>query len=202
MAGIERIKITDTNSSKGAYRFRQSEKSHEAINKLYRIIFNFIGMPLESGYETIECSNDDIESAYDRLLGVDVIFRHVTGQTSAAQEKALTYWDSTVTVEYYNNPRIEDEGDWFTLKANYYFVGYDRDKNGTIGDFILLDWVATQRATAQNRIPWRVNSNKKDGARANFKHVHFNAIPEDCVIARRLGTSSFVNAAYRELMTV
>lgn len=187
MAGIERIHISDTVSGRGSWRFRWSQERWPAANSLYRQVFTEMGSPLLPEDADITCTMEEFDSGYDHALGIDVFLRFACGMTATLQEKFLSYKYSTVTVEYMQNPSTGEQGDWFNLKAQYYFVGYDRDGSKTFQDWILLDWPAVMRCTQQGRILWSENRNKQDGARASFRYVHFDNVPAECVVARYAG---------------
>lgn len=188
MAGIKRVHITDVVNGRGAWRFRDSRRLWPAANQLYRDAFADIGMPLADGDEELECSKDGYDAGYDSDLGIDVLLTFANGQTATMQEKFLFTKYNTVTVEYYQNPAMDIEGDWFTMKCQYYFVGYDFPKTGRrFSTWVLLDWPRLQLATAQERVYWQITPNKHDGARANFKHTPIHVLPADVVIAASNG---------------
>ena len=174
-AGIQRIEITDQINGRGAGRFRVAQKYHQAINQVYRNIY-----PLSIGCDYIQCSANEKLARYDIDFGVDVLLNLVNGQTITIQEKVLGTTYSTVTVEYYQNPQTGEEGDWFKLKCDLYFVGYGTTPP-RLDRWILLDWNRVK--LYHNQIPWWCNSNKKDGARANFLAANFWQIPDVCIIA-------------------
>jgi len=125
-AGIQRFTITDPIKGRGRWRFEESKSRHEVAASLYRSIFDGLGMPLLPGYERIKCTLDDFKAGYDYELGIDVNFNFTSGMTATLQEKFLYVKHKTVTVEYMQNWRTKEQGDWFNMKPQYYFVGYDR----------------------------------------------------------------------------
>lgn len=190
MAGITRINIIDEVRGRGAYRFTESRQMQPVANKLYREIFAKQGMPLAPGDEQIDCTRQEFEAGYDYQLGIDVFLTFSDGTTDTLQEKFLTTRYETVTVEYMNDHENNVPGDWFHLRANYYFVGY-YENSASFARYILLDWPETLRFTRQERIPWDMGYNRRDGARASFKHTHFDNIPMACYVAKHFknGTS-------------
>ena len=174
-AGILRIKID------GAIRrATEAQKRWPAANRLYRQIFADLGMPLLPGYEEVTCSIDDFKAGYDYILGIDVILTLENEGKLTLQEKFLFTRYRTVTVEYMQNPVAGERGDWFNMKTQLYFVGYDR--NGTLDfqEWILLNWPAVKMAN----INWRVRANRFEGAQANFRYARFDDFPNNCIIAR------------------
>ena len=184
--GITRRKIVDHNRGLGAERMEQSERCWPEANRLYRDIFDGLGMPLREGERIVEVGRESFEAGYDRFLGVDVELQTVSGSTQTVQEKLLGTDFDTVTVEHLNDWQTLEKGDWFTLKAQLYFVGYDRNYcTGRLDPWILLDWPRLQRATAAFRVPWRMRCNEptRVHARASFLFVRMVAIPTDCIVA-------------------
>jgi len=180
--GITRITITDSLTGVGAWRFRKAAAKQSAANVLYRTIFNRLGMPLLPGDKSLCTTLAEFESGYDRYLGIDVIFTFSSGQEATLQEKFLSWHESTVTVEFMQDPKTGEQGDWFKLKADYYFVGYDRLEANNFQEWMLLNWPLVRQMTNQGLIPWQVQQNKRDGARANFKFVHFDQVPSRCIV--------------------
>lgn len=178
--------ITDKIVGRGSWRFRKSRKLWPVADELYPAILADAGMPLEAGIEYLRCTKDEFEAGYDYAFGVDVLLTLQTGQQMTMQEKFLfTKWN-TVTVEYHQDWRTETLGDWFNLRCQYYFVGYDFPETGQrFSDWILLDWPAVVKATGQGKIIWLTNRNVRDGARSDFKYAHFDTFPPECVVARK-----------------
>lgn len=182
MAGIERIAIDNPVKGSGAWRFDVAKNYTGYINRLYRHLFE-----LADGESIAPCKPDDKLGRYDRDFGVDVILSLKSGQTITVQEKVLTTNYDTVTVEYYQNGITGEQGDWFKLKCDLYFVGYASGKKDTSGEyvldrFILLDWLLVR--IAHDNIGWMIRENKKDGAKANFKYAKFSQFPDYCTIAK------------------
>lgn len=182
-AGIERINITNKATGQGAWRFRESQKRWPLTEAIYRQAFAAIN-PLLPGISNLDTTQEKFEAGYDKYFGVDVILNHQSGMTSTLQEKILFTPYQTVTVEYMNDPMSGERGDWFSLRVDYYFVGYDRTKNAeSIQDWILLDWRKVKELTGAGKIDWKERYNGKDGARASFKWVYFSEVPKACVVA-------------------
>lgn len=182
-AGITRFHITDKVSGRGAWRFAQAMKYWSVANALYRQVFAELGMPLLPGEEIERCSLAEFQAGYDYQLGIDVILRPLGGNESTLQEKFLFTPFNTVTVEHCQDWLTQEPGDWFKLKAHYYFVGYDTTQCLRLDPWMLLDWSRLQRATSQGRMEWRLRSNEEDGARASFMYVPFDKVPSDVIVA-------------------
>lgn len=199
-AGITRIVITDQVNGKGAWRFAESRKRWSAAVAVYRELFEQRGMALLPGDEEIRCSLDEFMAGYDAKLGIDVLLRFTSGMQSTIQEKFLYTAYRTVTVEYMQDWRNAVQGDWFNIRADYYFVGYDRTGANSFQEWVLLDWPATQRATAQNRVDWQENQNMRDNARASFRYAEFDTFPDECVFDRYPRTTK--QQAFDTLVTI
>lgn len=182
-AGITRINITDHKPGAGANRFAAAPTLWPAANNIYRETFAALGMPLAEGEESIECTSDEFQAGYDRKYGTDLWLRFESGMRSSMQEKYLTTDFTTVTVEYWQNWRTRERGDWFTMRVDYYFVGYHLPGGTTMQRWILLDWPAVQRATSRNLIVWGDRRNGRDGAQSSFRYAEFSAFPPECVVA-------------------
>ena len=115
--GITRIHILDKPNGTGAWRFVESQKRQTAANRLYRLAFERAQMPLLPGTHYIECSAESFNAGYDRQLGIDVWLRFQHGGRATLQEKFLFTEFRTVTVEYYQNWRTQEPGDWFSMNA-------------------------------------------------------------------------------------
>ncbi len=183
MVGVTRFNITDEIKGTGKWRFEDAKKHWPAANALYREIFTALRMPLLPGEEIIDCTKAEFEAGYDYQLGIDVILRPVAGGESTLQEKFLFTDFDTVTIEHCQDWLTLEKGDFYKLKANYYFVGYDPTGCLQFGPWILLDWSRLQRATAQHRVPWHLRGGLKDRARASFMYVKFEKVPAEVIVA-------------------
>lgn len=184
MSGIARIHITDAFTGSGRGRLDQARETEPVADELYRIIFDHIGMPLQPGTDVIECTRSEFMAGYDYELGIDVNLRFMSDQTATLQEKFLNFDQYTLTVEYMQDWRTGIRGDWFKLKAQYYFCGYPNRDRTEFKDGVLVNWTSLQSATSQGRIRWYENKNKADGARASFRWVPFDKIPADVLVYR------------------
>lgn len=177
--GITRINITGSRIA----RAEQAKIMWPASNSLYHKIFDPYLVP---GSCVENCTLEEFKAGYDKFLGVDVLLTFVNGMTLTLQEKFLTTIYGTVTVEYYNDPRTEEPGDWFELKAQLYFVGYWNERNPDSGflRWVLLDWPMMVLETQKGNIPWVLRGNTRSAARANFQSVEFEKIPTSCIVSR------------------
>lgn len=180
--GITRINITGNSRDS---RMMLADKMKTTANRLYFEIFTNMGILLKNGENEIQVSKQEFLAGYDYHLGIDVILTFWTGQEATLQEKFLQTNFNTVTIEYYNDSRTQQNpGDWFNIKATYYFVGYWLHPQLGFERWILLDWPAVQRATAKNLIPWQDRTNQNGHAQASFKFVEVKNIPDNCILAK------------------
>lgn len=181
MAGITRVSITDEIKGRGAWRFRDAHRLWPVANIIYRQIFP----SLLDGYDELRVTKEAFDAGYDRMLGVDVFLEFDNGQQLTMQEKFLFTSFNTVTVEHYQNWETEEPGDWFNLKNQLYFVGYDFPKTGKrFTSWIMLDWPMVVKLTTDGALRWRQNQNERDGARSDFKYLKMDRFPDSCIIAK------------------
>lgn len=178
--GIVRFNITDEVNGAGAWRFKDSRARWPLANQLYRAIFSNIGSPLLDGEQVIECSKEEFAAGYDYELGIDVILTIENQSELTLQEKFLYTNFGTVTVEYMQNPATGEQGDWFNMRPQLYFVGYDSLKAFVFNEWAMLSWPTVQ---ITNSITWNEARNGQDGARASFLYARFCEFPSECVIA-------------------
>jgi hypothetical protein len=98
-----------------------------------------------------------------------------------AQEKVLDYHTHTLTVEYMQNPITQERGDWFSMAAQYYFVGYTNPNHTEFTEWVIVDWLKMAVATIRG-LKWTENANKNGRARASFKYVLFKDIPTEAIL--------------------
>lgn len=197
--GIKRFHITDKTEGKGAWRFIESKRRWPIANILYRSVFAELGIPLLPGELVIECTNKEFLAGYDSKLGIDVLLRPQGQGEITMQEKFLFTDFYTVTIEHCQDWLTLEGGDWYNLKAQYYFVGYSQNQRRLSFDkWILLDWPRLQRATAQGRIRWKLRNNYRDGARSSFMYVEFKRIAPDVIVKSSMERSKYESRDLRQ----
>lgn len=105
-----------------------------------------------------------------------------TFQAKALSRKYASY--ASLTVELYNNPVTREPGDYFNCAAQTYICGYLTHDNAALFPWALVDYFALKMAALRGEIAWKQNSNKHDGAQANFRYIEIAKLPNDLVIAR------------------
>lgn len=189
MAGITRYFIKGNYNTPGGTRIIDAKKYWSAANSIYREVFDKIGLTLLPGDEVVEVEKDEFEAGYDSYLGIDVVLHFESNNEATLQEKFLFTGYNTVTVEHCQDWLKLTPGDWFNLKAHYYFVGYDNGQlTGTLCPWVLLDWPSVQRATGQRLIHWKLNGNnyEKVKAKASFMFIDINKLPDSVIIDKSL----------------
>lgn len=136
-----------------------------------------------------KCKISRDDKTLDKEFGIDVILTLTNGMRLLGQEKFLSYEDhkkhkwQNVTVEYYQDWKTKEEGDWFKLCCQFYFVGHcNKDKTG-FDSYVILNWINVVISTDLGKITWREHSNTRNGARASLRAVDFNLIPGTCIMA-------------------
>ena len=127
------------------------------------------------------------EAVLDIKFAIDVQLKLASGHILTCQEKFLSYKYASfnsVTVEYMQDPKTGEEGDWFKLAVQIYFVGYFDKDNQSFLKWIIVDWPAISKATSNNKIEWMDNQNKDGRAKASFRYVNWDKIPPHCIIAK------------------
>lgn len=190
-AGVVRITIDTPTYGAGARRFNLQALHTEKANRLYHHIFATLGMPLLDGTDTVAVQSNTIGGLLDSQLGIDVVLTFRNMMCSTLQEKFLITRHRTVTVEYMQDPRSQEWGDWHWLACQYYFVGYERYGGDSFQDWALFDWPKLVRATQHKKIPWQHYQNHRDNARASLMSVKFRHIPMDCYVAMSTSVGAY-----------
>lgn len=181
--GITRYHITDRVQGPGANRFEWAEMRQPQADLIYRMVFDRTGVPLLPGIQHIDVSKADWEAGYDRFFGVDTHLKTVLNQPFTLQEKFLGKDYHALTVEYFQDHQKGITGDWFNLRAQIYFCGYDRHNRGEFDEWMLVNWPALQMAITRYRINFIVKQNGSDNARASLACIDFRQVPNEVIIA-------------------
>lgn len=157
-------------------RKQQEARLRGAIDRIYKWFF---------GDVKIKRFDKTDDYLLDQKFAIDVRITLLNGMVFTCQEKALSASMAkyeSITVEYFQNYRTGEYGDWFKLSPQFYFVGYEDAKNrGHFCKYILIDWTRLQFHTLHDRVPWQQRKNKDGVARASFKFVRFGEIPQDAI---------------------
>lgn len=159
-------------------------KARPAVEKTLRAAFTEKGVNIARITWTDEKHEDGL--LFEKA-GIDGAIYLFGGGRLTFQAKALTPWEArwgTITVEYYNDPTTKLEGDWFTCMAQIYICGYTLEDYSSMRPWAVVNYPALKMATVQGRLKWGVRGNTKSSARANFKYIEIDKLPEDVLIAR------------------
>lgn len=123
----------------------------------------------------------------DKHFGIDCVIKLPNGMPVTTQEKtrqaySLRRYDE-YTLEYHNDPRTKEEGEWFHLVPDIYFYGFANEQfNGWLKWYI-LNVTSFKLAVFSGRVQMRgpVQNTK---SRANFMWTKWADIPVDLLIAR------------------
>lgn len=138
--------------------------------------------------EGVQVKRFEREERYvlDQHFAIDAQLTLPSGMVLLAQEKFLSAKYATfqtVTVEYQQDAKTGEPGDWFRLACQLYFVGYETAQGGTFAPWVLLNWPAVVLSTMGGRIRWLSNANQDGHARATFRFCKMREIPPECIIA-------------------
>lgn len=120
----------------------------------------------------------------DSKFAIDVELEFASGLIITGQEKFLSpqYANfNSITVEYMNNPT--ELGNWFSLAAQFYMVGYFTKDYKGFSPWIIANWASIVWHTHLGNINWHDNENKDGHAQATFRHCDMRALPQECIIA-------------------
>ena len=156
---------------------KQSElRRRPAIDAIYNRVFPGC---------TIKRFDHGNDLILDVRFAIDVELKMPNGMILLGQEKALGNEFArfrSVTVEYYQDPTIKEEGDWFKLAAQFLFCGYANITDTEFNPWVILDWAQVVESTRLNNIHWMINKNKDGRARANFKYTVMDKLPVSCIL--------------------
>lgn len=129
---------------------------------------------------------DDGEAhVLDQTFAIDAEIVLPTGQKLTCQEKFLSHQFAqynSVTFEYMQDPGSGEQGDWFRLCAEVYFVAYFDAAQAGFLKWALLDVPLLKILTAEGRVHWTDRQNNKGGARASFRYTDVGKLPAGCVL--------------------
>lgn len=120
----------------------------------------------------------------DKKFAMDVQITTPFGMIMTGQEKFLSAKYAgfkSITIEYMQDPTTNEQGDWFKMAVQFYFVGYEY--MDTFKPWIIIDWTAMVLATLHNEVDWYNNNNQDGRAKANFKYCLMLELPPECIIA-------------------
>lgn len=156
------------------------------IDKIYKGLFKGIKSINRSNRDN---KNNEVELFMDMELAIDTIIKFNDGSLITFQEKTrrnkfISYDD--FTFEYYNDPRIKEEGEWFKLTSQYYFYGYSNTNKKGYTRFYIID-VPKLRIHLKNNIgieklEREYLKTNRPPARSNFFAIPFEEIPNNCFL--------------------
>lgn len=129
---------------------------------------------------------DDLSHLFDREFATDVKITTPPGLILIGQEKFLSNKYATfrsITIEFMQNPVVEEKGDWFKMAVQFYFTGYFNKDNTGFERWAIVDWCQMVLGTIDGNIEWKRQSNKNNCARADFKYCDMAALDDRYVIA-------------------
>jgi hypothetical protein len=157
------------------------EKMTPHINEIYNDLFkNKISKIIRNTN-----GNQDKELLFmDKYLGIDTQIIFKDGSKITLQEKTRKYYYfqkyNDFTFEYYNDPKLKEQGEWFKLAAQLYFYGFSNEKETGYEKFYILDICKLRRFLTyriglknleKNYLHQNIGS-----AKANFFHIPFDLL--------------------------
>lgn len=158
------------------------EKMTPYIDAIYEE--HFKGRLLEIQRSSRE--NSDSKTLFmDIHLSIDTHLRFKDGTVLTFQEKTrrnLYSKFNEFTFEYYNDPKILDEGEWFKLASQLYFYGYANEKEDGYSQYWILN-VAKLRTGLMSKfdikqLESRFLKHNKPPAKANFFAIPFTTLED------------------------
>jgi hypothetical protein len=162
----------------GSDRFNQEVIGGPIADRIYHSVFGSAA--------TIERTHGN---QLDKEFSIDGIIRSSDFMPVTFQEKFLSFEYSSfrsLTVEYMQDHQNNEQGNWFHLACQLYFVGYLTESETAFNPWVLVDVVKLNLATIKKEIVWKTNVNKDGRARASFRYVIMDSIPGYCIIASGL----------------
>ena len=158
---------------------RQQELAMRPVaDKIYRNVF---GDDI-----TIQRFDHEDKKILDVTFAIDVQLGLGNGQILLGQEKFLSHKYASyksLTIEYWQNPVTEEQGDWFKIAAQFYFTGYCTADMTSFDPWVIANWASLVVDTNKELIDWYHNKNKDGMARATFCYIKMSDIPTNCIIA-------------------
>jgi hypothetical protein len=127
----------------------------------------------------------------DREFAIDLKVLLPSGGQVSGQEKALSFscykW-KTFTIEFWQNRKTQEPGEWFKIASQFYLSGYS-DASGC--EFVewkivhmlpLLTWL--RRCNPQKLAS---KCKASGGSRAAFLPIPYNKLPSECIFAAGAG---------------
>jgi len=168
------------------------EKMSPFIDEIYKDIFK---SRLSGIYRSSREKETDKKMIFmDIELAIDTHLRFKNGSILTFQEKTRrNFYEkyNDFTFEYYNDPKIKDEGEWFKLAAQLYFYGYSNESETGYSKFWILNVVKLRTRLMQNYTIKEIEEKwlrcNHPPAKANFFTIPFDILEnlEDVVILKK-----------------
>ena len=131
--------------------------------------------------------NRDDEIILDIKYHIEVEIELRNGIKLLGQEKALRACFAkynTFTIEFYQNRRIKEPGEFFNIGAQFYLHGYWNDKGDGFCKWYmvkLFDFLAHLKKIDITELEARTRPSTSN---ANFFYINYNDIPNEFIYAR------------------
>ena len=156
-----------------------SEKLSPFADKIYREKFKVTSI------KRTKRDNGKV-SILDKKFCIDVILTLSNGTILTAQEKFRSYraykkYGDNATIEYYQDPDILEEGEFFHLASQIYFYGFSNEKETGFLRYFCLDVARLTLALSFKKINYKVFQNHKH-SKASFIAFRYDDIPKECIL--------------------
>jgi hypothetical protein len=158
------------------WRRQQELRLRPIADRLYKSVF---------GDVSIMRKEREDNYLLDKYFAIDFNIALNNGMILNGQEKFLSASCArfhSVTVEYLQDHRTGERGDWFKIASQIYFVGYVDKEETRFEPWVLLNWPQMVISSNLGFINWIDNKNKDGHARASFKYCDMFEIPKNCII--------------------
>lgn len=129
--------------------------------------------------------NDGQAHILDQTYHIDCLLVLENGQTLTLQEKFLrdqyAKYDC-YTLEYFNDPKTGEEGEWHKLCTDLYFTGYGNERDGFASAY-LFKTIEVKLAIMRNELKGDLKKVKQ--GRANFYAYPFRQFKDNWFIYKR-----------------
>jgi hypothetical protein len=123
----------------------------------------------------------------DKELSIDVTLYLKSGMKITVQEKTRRYEYlkyNDFTIEYYNNPKTKEKGEWFKLCSDLYLYGVaNKEKTGYVRYCLINVFRLKEFLSKKDIVELERKYKKQNSAhsRASFFAIPFDDIPDYCI---------------------
>jgi len=122
----------------------------------------------------------------DGKFSIDVILTLnggviITGQEKFRSFEAYERYGGEATIEFYQNPKKKEKGEFFHLASQFYLWGFSNFEETGFLRYFCLDVLKLMLAISSDRISYRVYENHIH-SKASFIAFRLEDVPADCIL--------------------